>query len=347
MTIKKKNIVLILGGRGFIGGHLTAALLERGTRVITMDSGLFAPSLPFLKYKSHPLLLDLAADVSKVDEFQNISRKIPPLNVIVNCTGPARPSYYLHQPLETMETLYGGTRNALNLAAHHGALYVHASSSEIYGGEIETPLSEETGGFVNPLSTRAPYAEAKRASETLIKAFSDRLGVRALILRLFNVYGPGYGDDDDRVIPALVTALNNTKAFIMYGSGKQTRCFSYIDDVVRAFELSIMAKPDKLICMNIGDYEPISIADLVGIFQDLIGYTLHIKKHAPRPDEVMWRIPDISRAKHYLGWSPTVTLLDGLKRTLSSMIQAVELRGRTQSWGYTKPTESDEDRHGH
>ncbi|MHC4544314.1 MAG: NAD-dependent epimerase/dehydratase family protein [Planctomycetota bacterium] len=311
-----KGTILIGGGRGFIGAHICTALLKDGFSVISVDSGLFKPSPVFLKSCTLPYLIDLTADASDYEcLFSQIESK-KSLQAVINCIGPARPSYFMENPILTASTLMNSTHSLLRLASHFNALYIHASSSDIYGNSTGEAIKEDGIALGDTLSLRSPYAEAKRFSETLTMSFVRERGLCAIILRLFNVYGSGFAPDDDRVVAAFIHSLLKGEAIEIHGDGKQTRSFCFINDIVRAFEYSMSYDASFFLCVNIGNPEPISILDLAGLMKQLSNREITIEHTKVRQDDVMHRVPDISKARDTLGWWPEVGLEEGLKKTL-------------------------------
>jgi nucleoside-diphosphate-sugar epimerase len=312
-----KETIIVAGGRGFIGAHLTAALLRDKLNVISIDSGLFKPASVFLENRTSPHLVDLKIDASDYEALLSSIELHRSPKAIINCVGPARPSYYLENPISTATTLTNVTNSLLKLSVHFGTRYIHASSSETYGNILNDTAGEDNLGRVNTLSLRAAYAEAKRFCETLVISYVHEKRITAIILRLFNAYGPGFSPDDDRVIPAFIHSFLSNKAREIYGSGAQIRSFCFIDDIIRAFTYSIFCKCASLHCLNIGNPEPISILNLAELTGQLLHRKIEIQHANAREDEIEQRVPDISRAQEILGWKPEIMLQEGLKKTLS------------------------------
>jgi len=312
-----KETVIIAGGRGFIGAHLVAALLKNKFHVLSIDSGLFEPASVYLENRTSPFLVDLKFDASDYDTLLSSIEVDRSPKAIINCVGPARPSYYLENPISTATTLTNATNSLLKLAVHFQTRYIHASSSETYGNIVNETAGEDNIGRVNTLSLRSAYAEAKRFCETLVVSYVHERRIAAILLRLFNAYGPRFSQDDDRVIPAFIDALRSDKALMIHGSGAQIRSFCFIDDIIRAFTCSISCNCSSLYCINIGNPEPISILSLAKLTGQLLHRKIDIQYSKAREDDVEQRVPDISRAHKILGWEPEIMLQEGLKRTLS------------------------------
>ncbi len=310
-------VAMIAGGRGFVGAAVAKALLDINYRICIVDNGLFLPVPQSIPNETRSTALFHSADASNADDLEMVLGRLTRLDLVVNCAGPARPSFYQRDPLGTVHSLVGSTSALLDLCKRTSARYIHASSSEVYGSQDSLRLTERSlCGFLDPHCVRAPYAEAKRLCETLAKAYSDMHGIHATVLRLFNVYGPGFSSDDDRVVPALINATRDSGVFAIHGTGEQTRCFTYIDDVARAFSLCATGLDGRFTCMNIGNPEPVSITELVRLTGDIAHCRVKTEQTPARSSEVFWRTPDISHAHRVLGWEPTVPLRLGLQRTL-------------------------------
>jgi nucleoside-diphosphate-sugar epimerase len=323
MTNSRKTVI-IAGGRGFIGAHISSVLLQQDFQVISIDSGLFEPASIFLEHRASPLLVDLAIDASDYDAVVSGIELDHPPEAIINCVGPARPTYYLENPILTATTLTNATSSLLKLAAHWGTRYIHASSSETYGNIASESAGEDNSGSVNTLSLRSAYAEAKRFCETLVVSYVHEKRISAILLRLFNAYGPRFSTDDDRVVPAFIHALQSEKPLEVHGSGKQIRSFCFIDDIVRAFVASISCPCSSFHCLNIGNPEPISILDLAKLTGQMLHRHIDISYVQGREDDVEQRVPDISRAREILGWEPQIMLQEGLRKTLGHYFQLEE-----------------------
>ena len=314
---------LVIGGKGLLGASICAALLKDSMEVTCIDSGLFKPSPIYETISGNNFLKEYSIDVANVKEFSQLIDGLPKQDFIINCIGPARPSYYFKNPIHTFSTIVYGTHNVLELATRDGAHYIHCSSSETYGDAVSFPTKENDLCNFSTLEVRSSYAEAKQATETLSYLYHEQKNIKVTIFRLFNIYGPGNAPDDDRVIPALITAVKDRITFKIHGSGEQTRCFTYIDDVVDAFIRCFDDFQEPFSCMNIGSQEEISVNGLVEMIQTELGYHLDIEKSPPRKNIIHRRLPDTSRAHQLLGWKPKVRLLDGLRTTFEKRSKLV------------------------
>ncbi len=303
--------VLVAGGSGFIGGHLAATLIERGVEVVALDNDLFARAR--IAEAMQPSSLFMRIQVDARSEHDIIEAMQPyRVRAVVNCVGPARPSYYRRFPTTTAESLLRSTTALLRCARKWDALFVHASSSEVYGDVGSRPISENQIGFVDTLSDRAAYAEAKRACETLAWQYEREFHLTVRILRLFNIYGPGFGSDDDRVIPRILRSLRDGTPIPIHGTGKQVRSFCHVSDAVAAFVKAIDLSCTEPKCINIGNPEPITITNLAITMARAAGLNPLLESLPPIEDEIHFRCPDITLARTCLGWQPQIPLAVGI-----------------------------------
>ena len=307
--------ILITGGAGFIGSHLCDRLLADGHSVVVLDN-LITSSISNVAH-----LTD-----SNMFRFinQNVANYIDlpePVEAVMHFASPASPSQtapngYLQLPIQTLKAGALGTLNALGIAKRHDALFVLASTSEVYGDPLVHPQDEDYWGNVDPVGPRSVYDEAKRFAEALTMAYNRTHGVKTRIVRIFNTYGPRMALDDGRVVPNFICQALQGKPLTIYGDGLQTRSFCYVDDLIDGI-LRLMSsgitKPT-----NIGNPHEITIlefADTInGLADNTAGIILEDKRTQGDPQQ---RKPDISRAENLLNWTPQVTLEEGLTRTIS------------------------------
>lgn len=330
----RSGLILVAGGRGFIGAHIARKFLQSGHSVAIIDSELFLPSPVYREIQDEPsLVLDEKMDARSSQDLQDRLERFPKPVAVINVVGPARPSYYLRHPRKTAEILFSATNSLLKCARKSGAQYIHASSSEIYGHLDEREFRESDCGSVDPLGPRAAYAEIKRACETLVASFHREFGVRAAIARLFNVYGPGFSEDDDRVIPAFLNALARQQKPTIFGSGNQRRSFCHVDDVAAAFQL--MTSTDReFLCVNVGAREPIPIQALAIDMARAFGSKLTPRFAAERADEIQFRCPNIDLAGKELGWTPKIDFKSGLLSLVETFRMACRLPQRHRGERY-------------
>jgi dTDP-glucose 4,6-dehydratase len=301
--------VAVLGGAGFVGSHLVDRLLARGDEVVAVDNYLTSGPRNLAHLAGHPRFRSLEWD---------ICRPIPvvgPLGAVFNMASPASPFDYQKYPLETLEVGSTGTRNALDLARRAGAVLVMASTSEVYGDPLVHPQHEGYCGNVNPIGARACYDEAKRYAEALITSYARVHGTPVRIARIFNTYGPRMREEDGRVIPAFVTQALDQKPFTVFGDGKQTRSFTYVDDLVSGF-LLLLEKGDGL-PFNLGNPDEMTLLQLAEAVRRVAGSGGPVVSTRPLPEnDPKQRKPDITRARTVLGWEPRVALEEGLRPTI-------------------------------
>jgi UDP-glucuronate decarboxylase len=303
---------LVAGGSGFIGSHLSEALLKRGHKVIVVDSLISGrksnlQSPIFEKHKK---------------QFKFIKKDIlQPLHIkadyIFNLASPASPPHYQTHSIYTLRTGSVGTYNLLMLAKKNKARFLHASTSEVYGDPAVHPQPESYWGNVNPIGIRACYDEAKRYAEALIMEFWRKEGVDTRMVRIFNTYGPRLDPDDGRVISNYIKQALKGEPLTVFGDGSQTRSFQYVSDLVEAM-LTVMFHPKaKAGCVyntgNPGEFTMIQAARLVKKFTNTSSPIVH--RPLPKDDPTR-RKPDIRKIKGELGWSPKVKFEVGLKKTI-------------------------------
>jgi dTDP-glucose 4,6-dehydratase len=311
--------VVVTGGAGFIGSHLVEELLGRGDEVVAVDN----------------FITGSEANLSACREFEqfslvccDVSRELPiegPVDAVLHFASPASPPRYLELPFETLDVGSLGTRRTLELAREHGARYLLASTSEVYGDPLVHPQPESYWGNVNPSGVRSVYDEAKRFAEALTMAYYRYHGLSTGIVRIFNTYGPRLQPADGRVVSNLLMQAMRGEPLTVYGDGSQTRSFCYVDDEVRG----ILALLDSDIVgpLNIGNDAEFTVLELAELVLQVTGASSEIVHEALPVDDPTRRCPDISLAGELLGWKPTVPLLEGLER-LHGWYQA-ELFGST------------------
>jgi len=298
---------LVTGGAGFLGSHLCDELLTRGNRVICVDN-LETGTLENIAHIRGTEFVALNIDITDtyfVDE---------PVDVVYHLASPASPIDYLRLPLHTLKVGSYGTHHTLGLAKAHRARFLLASTSEVYGDPQEHPQRESYWGHVNPIGPRGVYDESKRYAEALTMAYQRQQGVDTAIVRIFNTYGPRMRPHDGRAIPTFVRQALAGLPLTIFGDGTQTRSFCFVTDLVRG--LIALAESGYHEPVNIGnpdEYTLLALADAVLV---VTGSDSPIVFAELPVDDPKQRRPDISLAEELLGWSPEVSLLDGLRRTL-------------------------------
>jgi dTDP-glucose 4,6-dehydratase len=301
---------VVTGGAGFLGSHLCEHLLGRGERVICIDN-LETGSLANLAHLRSDRFVFLNHDV--VDHIE-IDESI---DTVYHLAALASPVDYLRQPLHSLKVGSYGTHNALGLAKWKRARFLLASTSEVYGDPQVHPQPETYWGNVNPIGPRGVYDEAKRYAEAMTMAYHSQQGVDTAIVRIFNTYGPRMRSHDGRAIPNFVRQALGNEPLTVYGDGSQTRSFCYVDDLVRG--LVMLAESGEHLPVNIGNPGEFTIRELAETVIRVTESSSEIVYEALPVDDPQVRQPDITRAQQVLGWQPTVTLEEGLRRMLSTM----------------------------
>lgn len=301
--------ILISGGVGFIGSHLSDRLLSEGHEVLCVDN-LFTGSKqnidhlhdnPRFEFMRHDVTFPLYVEV---DEIYNLA-----------C--PASPIHYQHDPVQTTKTSVSGAINMLGLAKRMRCKVFQASTSEVYGDPHVHPQSEEYWGNVNPIGTRSCYDEGKRCAETLFFDYHRQHNIRIKVARIFNTYGPRMHQADGRVVSNFVVQALKGESITIYGDGSQTRSFCYVDELVDGFVRLMDSDDDVTGPINLGNPGEFSIKELAENVLDLTGSKSKlIFKDLPQ-DDPKQRRPDITKAKEILGWEPKIKLREGLERTIA------------------------------
>nr|WP_226342497.1 UDP-glucuronic acid decarboxylase family protein [Deinococcus sp. AJ005] len=324
MTIAPKNI-LLTGSAGFVGSHLTERFLADGHTVIGVDNYISGQPANTALFANHPNFKFIQADVSEGIPYKAAAFDGQTLDFVLHFASPASPPHYQQFPIETLMVGAQGTQNALELAHAHGATFLLASTSEVYGDPQVHPQPESYWGHVNPNGLRSCYDEAKRYAEAITFAYHRHHGVDTRVIRIFNTYGPRMRPDDGRVVTNLVMQALAGGPLTVYGDGQQTRSFQYVTDLVAGI-VALMGLPESEVVhgpVNLGNPDEYTILEFAQVIRELIEPGLEII-HEPLPaDDPRQRKPDISRARELLGWAPGVDLRAGLTRTVESFRQQV------------------------
>jgi dTDP-glucose 4,6-dehydratase len=303
---------VVTGGAGFLGSHLCERLMDDGYEVVCLDNFLTStPANVAHLIELGPFRL-IRADVT---DFIHIGGSV---DAVLHFASPASPTDYLELPLETLNVGSSGTRHTLGLAREKRARYLLASTSEVYGDPQIHPQPESYWGHVNPVGPRGVYDEAKRFSEALTMAYRRYLQVDTAIVRIFNTHGPRMRPNDGRAVPTFIQQALLGEPITVAGDGSQTRSIQYVDDLVEGIvRLLHSGHPGP---MNIGNPHEVTILELANTIRELVGMASDMASDVvfvPRPeDDPTVRQPDITLARHALGWEPEVALEEGLKRTI-------------------------------
>lgn len=305
---QQTRTVVITGGAGFIGSHLCERFLAEGNRVICIDNfltGSMTNIKPFFKDSRFRLIRH---DVSKPIRIPGAVASI------FHFASPASPPDYLKHPIKTLKVGSLGTHNALGLARAKRAIFVMASTSEVYGDPEVHPQTESYWGNVNPIGPRGVYDEAKRFSEAITLAYYREHRVNVKIGRIFNTYGPRMRARDGRVIPNFIDQAIKGQPLTVYGKGTQTRSFCYVDDLVEGFFR--LHRADTTGPVNLGNPAEYDMVDLAKIVIQLTGSKSKLVYRPLPVDDPKRRCPDISLAKRLLNWQPRMGLKEGLRSTI-------------------------------
>lgn len=301
--------VLITGAAGFLGSHLCDKFIKKGFHVVGMDNFITGSRrniehlFPLKRFEFYD------HDVTK---FVHIPGK---LDYILHFASPASPIDYLKIPIKTLKVGSLGTHNLLGLAKEKKARILIASTSEVYGDPLVHPQTEDYNGNVNVIGPRGVYDEAKRFMEAMTMAYHRSHGLEIRIARIFNTYGPRMRPNDGRVIPTFITQALSGRDLTVFGDGKQTRSFCYVDDQIEGLFKLLMS--DYVYPVNIGNPDEITIEDFAKEILTLTGAKQRIV-HSPLPvDDPIRRQPDISKAKKILGWEPVTKRAEGMKKTIT------------------------------
>lgn len=300
--------IVLTGGAGFIGSHITDYLLKEGHSVTVIDNlitGRRENLEPFIENRCFKFI---EQDVTK---FINIDGEV---DYVLHFASPASPIDYLKYPIQTLKVGALGTLNAIGLSKKKSARFLLASTSEVYGDPKVHPQNEDYWGHVNPIGPRGVYDESKRFAEALTMAYHKFHDIDTRIVRIFNTFGPKMRPEDGRVIPTFIMQCLKGEPITIFGSGEQTRSFCYVSDLVEGI-YRLMFK-DYQYPVNLGNPEEISIRELVEIIEEVARRKIKIEYKELPEDDPRQRKPDISKAKELISWNPQVDLRTGLNATV-------------------------------
>ena len=302
--------ILVTGGAGFVGSHLCRRLLSENNEVICLDNYFTSNKSNIIDLLDHPFFELVRHDITspyyaEVDEIYNLA-----------C--PASPVHYQYNPIKTIKTSVMGAINVLGLAKRVNAKILQASTSEVYGDPHIHPQKENYWGNVNPIGIRSCYDEGKRCAETLFMDYHRQNNVKVKIIRIFNTYGPGMNKEDGRVISNFIVQALKGEDITIYGDGKQTRSFQYIDDLVEGIIRMMNTKDDFLGPINIGNPNELSIVEIANKILELTNSKSKLIFLPIPEDDPKQRRPDIQLAnKELSGWKPKIDLEEGLNKTIN------------------------------
>jgi len=309
--------VLITGGAGFLGSHLSDRFLADGHRVVAMDNLITGSQ-------------DNISHLAGIKEFEFIYHDVSnfihvpgEIDAVLHFASPASPIDYLKYPIQTLKVGAMGTHNALGLARSKDAKFLLASTSEVYGNPLVHPQTEDYAGNVDPVGPRGVYDEAKRYAEALVMAYHRQHSMKTRIVRIFNTYGPRMRLDDGRVVPNFIGQAIRGESLTVYGDGSQTRCFQYVDDLIEG--LVRLLNSDFSDPVNIGTTREISILEFAQVVNKVSqnpGGIIY-KEQLRIEGDPQTRKPDTTRALEILDWEAKVELEDGLNRTIKYFTEVI------------------------
>lgn len=299
---------LVSGGAGFLGSHLCDLLLQEGHEVIALDNFITG---------RHENLAHLEEERRFTLQEGDVCRApLPEVDGIFHLASPASPVGYGRYPVETMLVNSLGTHRLLELARDRGALFLLASTSEVYGDPREHPQAEGYWGNVDPVGPRSCYDESKRFAEALTMVYHRTHGLDARIVRIFNCYGPRSAPDDGRLIPNLVTQALRGEPLTVYGDGRQTRSLCYVSDLVQGLSRAMFHPQSGGQIFNLGNPDERPVLEYARLVKEITRTASDIVHLEPRPGEIARRCPDITHTRLQLGWEPATPLQEGLRATV-------------------------------
>ena len=313
------QLALVAGGAGFIGSHLCRSLLKDGYKVVCVDNLITGDKRNIKDFLNNSNFHFVEHDITQ--SLSNIKNQILNIKYIFHLASPASPNKkskrsYINYPVETLLANSAGTYNLLELSKKLNAKFLYASSSEIYGDPKISPQTEEYFGNVNPNGIRSSYDEGKRFGEAITFAFIRKHKVRARIVRIFNTYGPNMQADDGRVVSNFITQSIVNKPITVYGDGRQTRSFCYIDDMINGLKRTLFLEKAQNEVINLGNPNELTIVELANLIKKMTNSSSSIVFEKLPEDDPKRRRPDITKAKRLMGWKPKVTIAEGLEKTI-------------------------------
>ncbi|MFL5331282.1 MAG: UDP-glucuronic acid decarboxylase family protein [Gemmataceae bacterium] len=299
---------VITGGAGFIGSHLCERFLDDGHEVIAVDNFITGQRENLVHLQANPRFSLLQHDVSHRINIDG------PVDNVLHFASPASPVDYINYPIQTLKVGSLGTHNTLGLAKAKNARYLLASTSEVYGDPEQNPQREDYWGHVNPIGPRSCYDEAKRFSEAITMAYHRAHGLNTHIVRIFNTYGERMRLSDGRVLPNFMGQALRGEPLTIYGDGSQTRSFCYVSDLVAGIHALLFTDFHEPV--NLGNPDEVTILEFAHEIDRLTGGKGAIVNKPLPQDDPKVRNPDISRARHILGWEPKINRREGLERTM-------------------------------
>ena len=310
--------ILVTGAAGFLGSHLTDRLLGDGHTVAGVDNLSTGSRENFAHLKGEPRFQFEERDICQPFDPGRV-------DYIFNMASPASPPEYLRLGIETLRVGSVGVENVLEIAAKYDAGFLHASTSECYGDPLEHPQRESYWGNVNPVGPRSVYDEAKRFAEALTMAYHRSRGVNTHLVRIFNTYGPRLHPSDGRVISNFMMQALRGEPLTIYGDGKQTRSFCYVDDLIEG--ILRLARSEEHYPVNIGNPDEFTILECAQAVLEVTGSKSELRFEDLPEDDPTRRCPDIAKARALLDWEPRVNLMEGLRKSLGFFKDKAAIEG--------------------
>ncbi|MDJ0634263.1 MAG: SDR family oxidoreductase [Xenococcaceae cyanobacterium MO_188.B29] len=306
--------ILVTGGAGFIGSHLIDRLMTQGHEVLCLDNFYTGHKRNIVKWLNHPYFELIRHDITEPIRLE--------VDQVYHLACPASPVHYQYNPVKTIKTNVMGTLNMLGLAKRVKARFLLASTSEVYGDPSVHPQPEEYRGNVNCIGIRSCYDEGKRVAETLAFDYHRQNQVDIRVARIFNTYGPRMLERDGRVVSNFVAQALQGIPLTVYGDGSQTRSFCYVSDLVEG--LIRLMNGEYIGPVNLGNPDEYTILQLAKTIQAMVNPDAELGFKPLPEDDPRQRQPDITRAKNWLGWEPTIPLKEGLKMTIEDFRDRIE-----------------------
>lgn len=311
--------VLVAGGSGFIGSHLCKELLNKNKKVICIDNLITGSKKNIEELLQNSNFQFFEADVSRQEDFEKLDLK--GITHLYHLASPASPNVkskrsYMSFPIETLLANSQGTYNLLNIAKENNAKFLYASTSEVYGNPTVSPQDESYFGNVNPNGPRSVYDEGKRYGEAMVMAYFRKFNLNTVIIRIFNTYGPFMQPDDGRVVSNFINQAIVNDPITVYGDGKQTRSFCYIDDMVSGLSLAMFSEQTTGEVINLGNPNEQKIIEIAEVVKRICSSSSEIVFEELPQDDPICRKPDIAKAKRLLDWEPKIGIEDGIEKTV-------------------------------
>jgi UDP-glucuronate decarboxylase len=309
--------ILVTGGAGFIGSHLCERLLNEGHEVLCLDNFFTGSKQNIVHLMDNPYFEMIRHDITQPYYAE--------VEEIYNLACPASPVHYQYNPIKTIKTSVMGAINMLGLAKRIKAKILQASTSEVYGDPTIHPQTEDYWGNVNPIGKRSCYDEGKRCAESLFVNYNIQNGVNIRIARIFNTFGPRMSLHDGRVISNFVVQALQNQPITIFGEGKQTRSFQYVDDLIEGLIQLMQSDDTQTQPINMGNPGEFTMLDLAGKIIEMTGSSSQLSFHPLPENDPVQRQPDITKAREILGWEPVVDLDKGLEKTIEYFKKELQL----------------------